>query len=229
MPVATPVWTAADDPQRPHRSFVLLLRAGVLLAGLGGLAAVTSQTDSLLCQVDERIASLVARRRTTAVIRAAHAVSELAEPAVAAAPLAVAALITARRGGWLAGSKPVLTVLAGMTVRRRLSRMIARPRPPAANWLIEPEGFSLPSKHTTLAALTAGACALTLGAGRPASDQAIAVAAASVGASRICLGVHWPTDVLAGWLFATAWLAMTWALPGRGRESRRRPGVASCQ
>lgn len=230
MPVTTPVRTPTHDPRHPHRSSALLMEAGVLLAMLAGLAAVISGTDdNWLCQVDERIISFVARRRTTALVRAAHAVSALAEPAMAATPLAAAALLAARRDGWLAASKPVLTVLAGMTVRRRLAKMIARPRPPAGSWLIEPEGFSFPSKHTTLAALTAGACALAVGSGKPASDRAIAAAAASVGVSRICLGVHWPTDVLAGWLFASAWLDVAQAFSVRKRESDGWPGVAGYQ
>ena len=93
-------------------------------------------------------------RRCPAGTAVARAVSALAEPTVAYPLLAAAG--AARRDGWRGGCAPCLVVASGAMARRRLSRVIARQRPPAETWLIEPEGFSLPSKHTALAALAAG-------------------------------------------------------------------------
>lgn len=77
---------------------------------------------------------------------------------------------------------------------------------------------SFPSGHAMMAAVTW----LTLGAllARTESRRRIkayiillAVAVAVlVGASRVYLGVHWPTDVLGGWVAGSAWASLCWAL-----------------
>jgi membrane-associated phospholipid phosphatase len=166
-----------------------------------------------LGRIDRKLPAVLQDRRSPAGVTAARAVSSLAEPEFVTAVLAARVLIAWRRHTWRAAFAPCLVVPAGAMARRCLSRVIRRPRPPESGWLAEPEGFSLPSKHTTLAALTAGALVSARGGSR-AGQAAPLLTAAAVGASRVYLGVHWPTDVLAGWLFAEGWLRLARGAPG---------------
>ena len=187
--------------------------------------------DARLARADRTIFAAVVARRSPAVIAVARAASGLAEPEVIYPLLAAAGLVAARRAGWPQAAVPCLVVAGGAAARGQISRVIARPRPPASEWLSEPEGFSMPSRHTAIAAIAAGAGARALGIDGASRRVAPLLAAAGVGASRVCLGVHWPGDVLAGWVFAEAWLFLTdrvTAVPAGGygimRSGERRGG-----
>jgi membrane-associated phospholipid phosphatase len=161
-----------------------------------------------LAHADRAAFAVVRARRRPAGVVAARAVSALAEPGVTYSAAALTGVVASRRTGSWRAAVPLLAIWSGAAVRRRVSRVIGRSRPPSTAWLVEPEGFSLPSKHTTVAALAAGACARTFST-RSHGYLASTVAALLVGGSRVYLGVHWPSDVLAGWLFAVGWLRLT--------------------
>jgi len=190
----------------------------VAAAAFAAAAALAPAADhGWLAEADRRAFEAVWARRGATVVKAARTISALAEPQVVYPMLAIAGVTAARQGRWWRAGVPCLVVAGGAVARRRLSRVIGRRRPPAEAWLIEPEGFSLPSKHTTLAVLAAGATATALGARGAPVRAATLAAAAGIGASRVCLGVHWPSDVVAGWLFAEGWLCLTTSGEGRMR------------
>lgn len=129
--------------------------------------------------------------------------------------------------GALAG---VGALLAGQLVRFAVVNLVDRPRPPAGDWASHVNHPALPSGHATTSALVGiGLAAALVPYCRRVATRALAVAvpaawAVAVGASRVYLGVHWPTDVLAGWLLATALTAAL--LPRRRCRTRRDDGAA---
>ncbi|MEV7775046.1 phosphatase PAP2 family protein [Kitasatospora sp. NPDC086791] len=107
---------------------------------------------------------------------------------------------------------PVLWLIAGQLVRQGVMYACGRPRPPQPNWATDASGFSFPSGHSFTSALSAGLLALAVARAHPAAARKAVAGAAvftvAVGLSRIYLGVHWPLDVLGGWLLAAWWLAV---------------------
>ncbi|MEV7415551.1 phosphatase PAP2 family protein [Streptomyces sp. NPDC089919] len=127
---------------------------------------------------------------------------------------ALAGLIAARtqRERRSAVALCLLVLGLGQLLRYTLMLSLSRPRPPAADWATPyASGFSFPSGHASTGVLTAGLLVLAVWRRGPRHRLPLAAGIAlwglAVGLTRVYLGVHWPTDVLGGWLFATAWLA----------------------
>ena len=113
----------------------------------------------------------------------------------------------------------VLASVGGGAVLSNLLKLaIERPRPDLVARLVEVNTTSFPSGHATLAAvtyLTLGALLSRFEARRRAKIYVLTVAVGLtflVGVSRIYLGVHWPTDVLAGWCVGAAWALLCWRI-----------------
>jgi undecaprenyl-diphosphatase len=118
----------------------------------------------------------------------------------------------------------------GIYVGLQINSWTARPRPPLADWVSVAGGPAFPSGHTTAATIFAASCAWVIAArvaeGWPRRLVWLGAVlfAMAVGWSRVWLGVHWPTDVLGGWLWGAAWFGTATAviLLMRQRADRRR-------
>jgi undecaprenyl-diphosphatase len=106
-------------------------------------------------------------------------------------------------------------VAIGTGIDAVAKQVTARPRPPVANALIElPTSYSFPSGHTIAALLlwTCIAVAVWRTTTRVGVRWGVLVVglalAVLTGISRVYLGVHWPSDILASWLLGVAWLSV---------------------
>jgi undecaprenyl-diphosphatase len=130
------------------------------------------------------------------------------------------ALGLALRGRWRSGVVLILAyVVTDLTVAL-VKLLVSRPRPDAN--LTEAGGFSFPSGHSAMSMVVYGCLAFALartvrGFPRVAFALAGGLLVVAIGLSRIYLGVHYPSDVIAGWTTGAAILIVTWMLAGRLR------------
>ena len=110
----------------------------------------------------------------------------------------------------------LVAVGGGMLLSSAFKAAFDRARPDIVAHLSHVYTASFPSGHSMMAAvvyLTLGALLARMHQGRAMKMFFLATAAcitALVGASRVYLGVHWPTDVLAGWSAGAAWAIACW-------------------
>jgi undecaprenyl-diphosphatase len=134
----------------------------------------------------------------------------------------VGLVLLARGRGWAAVQLAVAYASAEI-VFQGLKLAVRRDRPPMHFRLVAAHGSSFPSGHATLiAAVCATAVSVATSGGssrRVAVSASLVVFAFLVGASRVYLGVHWPTDVLAGWFIGLVCAAVSL----RVTRGRRRP------
>jgi undecaprenyl-diphosphatase len=119
----------------------------------------------------------------------------------------------ARRLAWWAAT----TMAAGGLLSPLLKLLAGRERPDLPDPVARADGYSFPSGHALNAALAAGVLLVLLpyAQKRPAARWALGAAAVLLaglsGLSRVALGVHWTSDVVAGWLLGAAVVAATTA------------------
>ena len=112
----------------------------------------------------------------------------------------------------------LVATVGGALLTTALKGLYSRPRPDVVPHLAHVTSYSFPSGHAMLSAvvyLTLGALLARLVRGRWTKLYFVGVAVlltVLVGSSRVYLGVHYPTDVVAGWAAGVAWAVLCWLL-----------------
>jgi undecaprenyl-diphosphatase len=148
---------------------------------------------------------------------------EVARDFTALGGVAVLSLLTLAVIGYLAmaGKRHAalavfIAVVGGQILSSLLKLGFHRPRPDLVPHLTHVYTASFPSGHSLMAAVTY----LTLGALLASVQASIrikvffltlaAILTVLIGVSRVYLGVHWPSDVVAGWAVGAAWALLCW-------------------
>ncbi len=127
----------------------------------------------------------------------------------------------------------VLSTGLGTAVSHVLKLAYERPRPDVVDHLVSIHTASFPSGHATMSAivyLTLAALIVRLVETTRERIYVLSVAillTVAVGLSRVYLGVHWPSDVAAGWALGAAWASLSWLVVSTLRALRRRDTPAA--
>lgn len=228
------------------REIGVLAGLGAAALGLWGFAAVAEETfEGETRGLDKAILLALRERADPAdpigpawLERAVSDVTSLGGYAILTMIVLGAACYLAAIGKRANALLLVGAAASGGVLSESLKLGFARPRPDLAPHLAFVQSASFPSGHAMLSAVIY----LTLGAllARAHADRRVKLLVLSypvalvtlVGLSRIYLGVHWPTDVLAGWFIGASWAALWWTLAlwlqrAHLVEPSRRPGGAS--
>jgi undecaprenyl-diphosphatase len=183
--------------------------AGFILVGLFVVSEISDPVD----------AAIISVVRAPELHDALSPLARITELGSTLAVIGVAALVLVL--GWLSGRPRdgvagALTIAIGSLVVEVTKRLTERMRPDFLDPVIQAVGYSFPSGHTTNATVAYGVLGVLVArmpwatAIRVAIDIVLGVIVFGVGLSRVWLGVHYPTDVLAGWLLGGA-VVLTYA------------------
>jgi len=215
-----------------RHELAILLAIGGLAAGVWLFAALADEVMEGGTQKLDRKLLLALRRPGDLQPLGSPAFQDAARDITALGGVAVLGLLTASAGLFLAldGKKHMAlfvlgSVVSGLLVSILLKDLFERPRPNLVPYAAYASNSSFPSGHSMMSAITY----LVLGALLARSQERKLVKAyflvtaafitVLVGISRVYLGVHWPTDVLAGWTAGAVWALLCWLL-ARWLQSR---------
>ena len=193
---------------RSAGGFAALLFAGAVLVAVLAAGPVEAVDQLVAVQVNALVAPHPGLVDGLLVVTALGAT-----PTAAVVLSTLVAVLLIRRRARLAAYVAV-TALGGAALSPALKALFGRLRPVLPEPVTQAGGPSFPSGHTTTVTIMIGVLLLVLLPAVPARRRrAVTIAGIGVvvlvGLTRIALGVHFVSDVLAGWLLGAAWVALT--------------------
>ncbi|TKV58702.1 phosphatase PAP2 family protein [Nakamurella flava] len=214
--------------QSSPRTTELLLISGAVLAVVAAviLGLADGATDrNGLSAIDQPVLDWMVAHRSPALTSVMIVITEVGGPiGMTALAVGVGVLLLVKRHWGQAILVAVAAGGGGLLVRLGKAT-VGRQRPPVVDHAIEALGESFPSGHALGVAATLGVLVyigwLHYPRRLPLFVTAAGLVVLVVGLSRVYLGVHWSTDVLAGWLIGIAWLLLCLTVRRVWRRSRR--------
>jgi undecaprenyl-diphosphatase len=185
-------------------------RLAVPILTLGGVALVTllaiAVTSGLSDGLDAAVIGVVRSPDLNGLLGPLRWITELGSTSAVTLVAVLAMVLGVLIGPWLHGIAGALTIGLASLGNEWFKAFMARIRPDLLEPVLVERGFSFPSGHSLLSMVAYGVLGvlvmrsrLPLGV-RRGVVAVLAVVILLVGLSRVWLGVHYPTDVLAGWI-----------------------------
>ena len=152
-------------------------------------------------------------------IAVAQVATRLGDPAIRSLYVIAALAMLAFRRRWQAALVYLVTVALAIAGHSVMKEAFARTRPHLVPWLDHADTYAYPSGHAAGTMVVLLLAALLLG-GRRAVAAAVLLSL-TIGVSRIALGMHWPSDVVGGWMFGAGAALIGYSLThGSGTKAR---------
>jgi undecaprenyl-diphosphatase len=198
-----------------------VLIVGALFALVASITVAVTQFGSVK-QLDAQASARAQEQMTHESAGWAEHLADLASTQTALAVTIVGALLLLATRHWRGAFALALVYPVTQGAVQLVKVIVERPRPEEVNGVLaQAHGFSFPSAHSaTSVAVYATIAFILIRASRQAHSR-VAVASLAgtlvlgVGLSRVLLGAHYPTDVLAGWTFGALLASLCWLVATR--------------
>jgi undecaprenyl-diphosphatase len=185
---------------RPLPALAIILAGIALVVGLALLISA-DLTDGF----DRAVIDAVRSSALHGALAPLRGITELGSTGAVIVVAALAIAVAAAIGSWRHGLIAAITIIVASIANSLLKIAMGRERPDLLDPIVIERGYSFPSGHSALGMVAYGILAVLISRSRLPEPwrtgivAGLVVVVVLIGVSRVWLGVHYPTDVIAGW------------------------------